>query len=57
MLLAILQLEVRNGVLNKAFDLLKSDVQCQKIGLRPSKTWHYPSLSTQTGTKKEDNKA
>jgi len=37
---------------NKAFDLLKSDVHAAKIGLRPSKTLHYPSLSTQTGTKK-----
>ncbi|CCI03407.1 hypothetical protein MICAC_4580013 [Microcystis aeruginosa PCC 9443] len=38
--------------LNKAFDLLKPDVHAAKIGLRPSKTLHYPSLSTQTGTKK-----
>jgi hypothetical protein len=25
--------------------------------LSPSKTWHYPSYSTLTGTKKEGNKA
>ena len=42
---------------NKAFDLLKSDVTAAKIGLGPSKTWHYLSCSTQTGTKKQGNKA
>jgi hypothetical protein len=42
---------------NKAFDLLKSDVHAAKIGLGPSKTLHYPSCSTQTGTKREGNKA
>jgi hypothetical protein len=31
---------------NKAFDLLKSDVHAANIGLRPSKTLHYPSFST-----------
>jgi hypothetical protein len=30
---------------NKAFDLLKSDVDAGNIGLGHSKTWHYPSYS------------
>jgi hypothetical protein len=42
---------------NKAFDLLKSDVHAAKIGLGLSKTWHYPSFSTQFSTKREGNKA
>ncbi|GAL93371.1 hypothetical protein N44_02058 [Microcystis aeruginosa NIES-44] len=25
--------------------MLKSDVHAAKIGLEPSKTWHYPSFS------------
>lgn len=43
--------------LDKAFDLLKSDVHAAKMGLEPSKTLHYPSCGTQTGKKKGSNKA